>query len=96
MKKHRDKKVKVDIAARVIFDKESPAEVGKEIGVSEKVILKWVQEFRDGVQAAGKADLEYDSEMKKIRAQEKEIARLREENEILKKFNEFVEKRNEK
>lgn len=91
MKKTYDKAFKMQIAKQIAAKKTTVSEVAAEYQISRPIVSRWVSEFnRYGNQAfSGKGKRLPDKA--KHYALESEVKRLKEENEILKKFAMFVE-----
>ena len=72
----------------------SVAEVSKELGISASSLRRWINEYDEYGESAfpghGNALFNNTYELKKL---EKEIAALREENEILKKLQAFLKRK---
>ncbi len=83
--KKYDKAFKEQVVLRILAEETTPGEIAKEIGVHYTTVRDWVKNYkRDGDSAFpgnGKLKPE-DEEMRKLR---KQLADLKEENEILKK-----------
>jgi transposase len=83
--KKYDRNFKIEVVRRVKEKGQKVSELSKELGINENTIYSWVGDFkREGMNAfPGSGNLKpEDEEMRRLR---KEIADLREENEILKK-----------
>lgn len=81
-KKHFSKEFKLDsISYALAHADRGIAALAKELGVGYSTLDKWLRDHRQ----AGGAVRELTAEQKQIKALEKELADLREVNEILKK-----------
>ena len=96
MKRARyDKQFKVEAVKMAGEGSTSVAEVAKELGVSAITLRRWINEYDEYGESAfpgyGNALFNHTYEIKKL---EKENAALREENEILKKLQAFLKRKN--
>lgn len=85
MAKHYTKEFKIEICKLVIEEQLKPMIVAKQFGLHHVMIYRWVEEYQTyGEQAfLGKGHLQpEDAKMKQL---QKELERLQQENEILKK-----------
>lgn len=91
MRKTYDKAFKLEISKQIVAKKMTVSAVASEYKISRPIVSRWVSEFnRYGNQAfAGKGN-RYPDKAKEY-ALQAEVKRLKEENEILKKFAAFVE-----
>ena len=91
MRKTYEKAFKLDIAKQIVAKKTTVSVVAEEYSISRPIVSRWVAEYnRYGNQAfAGKGN-RYPDKAKEY-ALQAEVKRLKEENEILKKFAAFVE-----
>ena len=81
-KKHFSKEFKLDSVSYALSHADrSVATLAKELGVGYSTLDKWLRDHRQ----TGGAVRELTGEQKRIKALEKELADLREVNEILKK-----------
>jgi transposase len=90
MRKTYDKDFKLKVAKDIKNGTKTVTEVANEFKISRPIVSRWLAEFnRYGKRAfSGRGNKLPDRA--KIHAFEKEIKRLKEENEILKKFEVFV------
>ncbi len=90
MRKTYEKEFKLKICKEIKAKQTTVTEVSNEYGISRPIVSRWVSEYnRYGNKAfSGKGNKLPDKA--KMYALEKEIERLKEENEILKKFEMFV------
>jgi transposase len=85
MAKHYTRKFKMEVCKLVIEDKLKPMIVAKQFGLHHVMVYRWVEEYQTyGDQAfVGKGHLQ--AEDAKVKQLQKELERLQQENEILKK-----------
>ncbi len=76
---------KLEAVRKVIVDDRTYTDVGKEIGVSEGVLGRWVREFSDDKQEAFPGKGVRKSKDQEIYELKREIDGIREERDILKK-----------
>ncbi len=91
MRKTYDRGFKLNICKKINKKEVTVTEIANEYGISRPVISRWVSEYnRYGNKAfSGKGNRLPDKA--RLYALEKELEQLKEENEILKKFEMFVE-----
>ena len=91
MRKTYDKAFKLEISKQIVAKKMTVSAVASEYKISRPIVSRWVSEFnRYGNKAfSGKGKRLPDKA--KAYALQAEVKRLKEENEILKKFAAFVE-----
>jgi transposase len=87
MGKHFDKEYKEYVSKLVVEEGRKATEVAYELEISYKTLSRWVRDYKE--KTTGNQTTEKyitPSELEKLKKQhEKELAQLREENEILKK-----------
>lgn len=76
---------KLDAVRKVIVDDRTYTDVGKEVGVSEGVLGRWVREFTDDEQEAFPGKGVRKSKDQEIFELKRELDGIREERDILKK-----------
>ncbi len=83
---------KVEAVREVLRGKRSQAAVARDLGISANLLARWKQQLEaDGVEAfPGKGHLKSDDEA--VKRLEREVARLRQENEFLKKATAYFAK----
>ncbi|NMD72895.1 transposase [Bacillus sp. DNRA2] len=81
---------KIETVKYVRENNKSVAQVAREIGVNENTLHGWVKKY--GEQPEIKAVQSFSSEAAELRALQKEIRDLKEENEILKKAMHYFAK----
>ncbi|MEH7501238.1 transposase [Neobacillus drentensis] len=87
MGKHHSQEYKQYVSKLIVEEGRKATEVAYELEISAKTISRWVAAYRMKLNV-GKTDENYitPTELEKLKKQhEKELERLREENEILKK-----------
>ena len=90
MRKTYDKAFKIEIASQIVAKKTTVSAVASEYKISRPIVSRWVSEFnRYGNQAFAGKGKRLPVKAKQF-ALEQEVKKLREENEILKKFEAFV------
>ncbi|HHX52247.1 MAG TPA: transposase [Erysipelothrix sp.] len=90
MRKTYDKAFKIEIASQIVAKKTTVSAVASEYKISRPIVSRWVSEFnRYGNQAFSGKGKRLPDKAKQY-ALEEEVKRLKEENEILKKFAAFV------
>ena len=90
MRKTYDKTFKIEIAKQIVDKKTTVSKVASEYMISRPIVSRWVSEFnRYGNQAFSGKGKRLPDKAKQY-ALEEEVRRLKEENEILKKFAAFV------
>ena len=93
MRKTYDKAFKTEIVKQIVANKTTVSKVASEYKISRPIVSRWVSEFnRYGNQAFTGKGVRLPDKSKQY-ALEVEVKRLKEENEILKKFEAFVEQR---
>lgn len=91
MRKTYDKAFKMEIAKKIVAQKTSVTALAAEYNISRAIVSRWVSEFnRYGNQAFNGKGKRLPDKAKQY-ALEAEVKRLKEENEVLKKFAAFVE-----
>lgn len=91
MRKTYDKDFKIQIMQQIIDKKSTVSSFASEYNISRPIVSRWVSEFnRYGNQAFSGKGNKLPDKAKQF-ALEQEVRRLREENELLKKFAQFVE-----
>ena len=96
MAKHYTKEFKIEICKLVIEEHLKPMIVAKQFGLHHVMVYRWVEEYQTyGDQAfVGKGNLQ--AEDAKIKQLQKELDRLQQENEILKKAAAYFAKAKQK
>lgn len=91
MRKTYDKDFKLDLAKQIVAKKTTVSVVAEEYSISRPIVSRWVAEYNryGNLAFAGKGN-RYPDKAKEY-ALQAEVKRLKEENEILKKFAAFVE-----
>uniref|UniRef100_A0A942T444 Transposase n=1 Tax=Neobacillus citreus TaxID=2833578 RepID=A0A942T444_9BACI len=87
MGKHHSQEYKEYVAKLIVEEGKKASQVAFELEISPKTVSRWVAAYRTKT-SAGKAGENYltPTELEKLKKQhEKEIQKLKEENEILKK-----------
>lgn len=92
MRKTYSKEFKIDVCKSIVSKETTVSKVAKDYGISRPIASRWLSEYkRYGNNAfSGKGNRLPDKA--KLYALEKENKLLKEELEILKKFEEFVKK----
>lgn len=87
MGKHFDQEYKDYVSKIIVEEGRKASQVARELEISPKTISRWVSAYRDRTYGGKSTEQSVtSSELEKIKKQhEKELERLREENEILKK-----------
>ena len=93
MRKTYDKAFKVKVAKNIITEDTSVSQVANEYGISRPIISRWVAEYKRYKNKAFSGRGKRLPDKAKLYALEQENKRLKEENEILKKFGAFVKQR---
>lgn len=93
MRKAYDRTFKLEIVRKIVAKETTVSSVASEYNISRPIVSRWVAEFnRYGNKAfSGKGNRLPDKS--KQYALESEVKRLKEENEILKKFAVFVKQK---
>ena len=90
-----DKQFKMAAVKLVLEDGMTVAEVSKELNIHYNSLYRWVSEYEEYGESAfpghGSALYSYQYEIKKLKAENLE---LRKELELLKKFQDFLKKKN--
>ena len=90
-----DKQFKMAAVKLVLEDNMSVAEVSKELDIHYNSLYRWISEYEEYGESAfpghGSALYSYQYEIKKLKAENLE---LRKELELLKKFQDFLKKKN--
>jgi len=81
---------KIETVKYISENNKPVAQVAREVGVNENTLHGWVKKY--GQQPEIKAAKSYPSEATELRALQKEIRDLKEENEILKKAMHYFAK----
>jgi transposase len=86
MGKHKDQEFKDYVCRLIVEDGRVATEVAYEFEISYGTVISWVSKYKKKLQKDKHPELVTPAELEKLKKQhEKEIQRLREENEILKK-----------
>ena len=93
MRKTYDKAFKVKVAKDIIQQRSSVSQVANEYGISRPIISRWVAEYKRYQTKAFTGRGKRLPDKAKIHALEQENKRLKEENDILKKFEAFVKQK---
>jgi|SRR3954447_26717089 transposase len=88
--KRYDEAFKIETVKYISESHKSVAQVAREVGVNENTLHGWVKKY--GQQPEIKAVQSFPSEGAELRALQKEIRDLKEENEILKKAMHYFAK----
>ena len=90
-----DKQFKMAAVKLVLEDNMSVSEVSKELDIHYNSLYRWISEYEEYGESAfpghGSALYSYQYEIKKLKAENLE---LRKELELLKKFQDFLKKKN--
>ena len=90
MRKTYSKAFKINIAKQINNKQTTVSSVASEYGISRPIISRWVSEYnRYGNEAFAGKGVKLPDKAKQF-ALEEEVQRLKQENEILKKFERFV------
>ena len=90
MRKTYSKAFKINIAKQINNKQITVSSVASEYGISRPIISRWVSEYnRYGSEAFTGKGVKLPDKAKQF-ALEEEVQRLKQENEILKKFEQFV------
>lgn len=93
MRKTYDKDFKLKVSKQIVGKKHTVTAISKEYNISRPIVSRWVSEFRRyGSQAFSGKGVKLPDKAKQA-ALEAEVKRLKEENEILKKFELFVKQK---
>lgn len=86
-KKHHDKEYKEYVAKLIVEEGRVAAQVSRELEIPSSTLNKWIQNYREKIQAAKEpASYITPSELYKLKKEhQKQLDKLKEENEILKK-----------
>ena len=76
---------KVEAVRKVLVDDRTPKDVSAELGVSNGVLCRWVKEFREDEQEAFPGKGRRKSKDQEIFELKRELERVREERDIIKK-----------
>ena len=87
-KRSYTKQFKLDAVRLAIEGEETTAQTANNLGINQGSLYQWVAKYRSEVMQSG-VSLSPDEEVKQLR---KEVARLRQEREILKKAAAFFAK----
>ena len=93
MRKTYDKAFKVKVAKDIINEDTSVSQVANEYGISRPIISRWVAEYNRYKNKAFSGRGKRLPDKAKLHTLEQENKRLKEENEILKKFEAFVKQK---
>ncbi|HCG4536392.1 TPA: transposase [Salmonella enterica subsp. enterica serovar Typhi str. AG3] len=86
MAKHYDQAFKDHVSKLVVEEGRKASELSYELEISSKTISRWVKDYRTRVNGDKSTTYMTPSELEKLKKEhEKELEKLREENEILKK-----------
>lgn len=86
MAKHYDHDYREYVAKLVVEDGRSAREIAYELEIAKSTVGRWVASYREKLNEGNNAKYQTQNELARIqKEQEKEIKRLKEENEILKK-----------
>jgi transposase len=88
--KRYDEAFKIETVKYISENKKAVAQVAREVGVNENTLHGWVKKY--GQQPEIKAVQSFSSDAAELRALQKEIRDLKEENEILKKAMHYFAK----
>ncbi len=88
--KRYDEAFKIETVKYISENNKAVAQVAREIGVNENTVHGWVKRY--GQQPEIKAVKSFSSEKAELKALQKEISDLKEENEILKKAMHYFAK----
>ncbi|MGN7296033.1 transposase [Ferdinandcohnia sp. SAFN-114] len=88
--KRYDEAFKIETVKYISENNKAVAQVAREIGVNENTVHGWVKRY--GQQPEIKAVKSFSSEEAELKALQKEIRDLKEENEILKKAMHYFAK----
>ena len=97
MSAHYSVEIKLDAVHKVLDDHIPVAKVAEELHIHRDTVYKWVHKYQE----EGKMGLidhriqeaeihTHEKDMKKIKSLEREIRRLKKENDILKKFQAYM------
>jgi len=93
MRKTYDKEFKVKVAKDIINELTTVGQVSKDFGVTRPMVSRWVAEYKRYKNKAFTGRGKRLPDKAKLYTLEQENKRLKEENEILKKFEAFVQQR---
>lgn len=86
MGKHESKEYKDYVAKMIVEEGRKQTDLARELELSRSTIGRWVSEYKEEKQGDQDGDYLTPKEVKKLkREHEKEMQKLKEENEILKK-----------
>ena len=91
-RKKYSKQFKLDTVKLVIEENHSASDVGKNLGVGNGTVQRWVREYNDQKADAFTGNGRMSPEQEKIKKLEAEVKRLKMEREILKKATAFFVK----
>lgn len=91
MRKTYDKEFKVKVTRDIINEFTTVGQVSKEFGITRPIVSRWVAEYKRYQNKAFTGRGKRLPDKAKLYALEQENKRLKEENEILKKFEAFVQ-----
>lgn len=93
MRKTYDKEFKVKVAKNIINELTTVGQVSKDFGVTRPMVSRWVAEYKRYKSKAFTGRGKRLPDKAKLYTLEQENKRLKEENEILKKFEAFVQQK---
>lgn len=93
MRKTYDRSFKLKVAKDIINERTSVSQVASEFGISRPIVSRWVAEYKRYKDKAFTGRGKRLPNKAKQYALEQENKRLKEENEILKKFEAFVKQK---
>lgn len=93
MRKTYDKEFKVKVAKDILNELTTVGQVSKEFGITRPMVSRWIAEYKRYKNKAFTGRGKRLPDRAKQYALEQENKRLKEENEILKKFEAFVQQR---
>lgn len=93
MRKTYDKAFKVKVAKDIINELTTVGQVSKDFGVTRPMVSRWVAEYKRYKSKAFTGRGKRLPDKAKLYTLEQENKRLKEENEILKKFEAFVQQK---
>jgi len=93
MRKTYDKEFKVKVAKDIINELTTVGQVSKDFGVTRPMVSRWVAEYKRYKSKAFTGRGKRLPDKAKLYTLEQENKRLKEENEILKKFEAFVQQK---